>query len=206
MALLLSGAVDASPVIAFVTPRAVQAGDVIKLTGSGFGPASATSEVVADYGHGFFYALEHAAWSNSSISVRIPDLGKSLKIRIHIVAGGQSSNAVSVTMKPEITAVLYAKSKIHRLKVGDKGEDVFRVENASAQCGRAGELFDHAEIVFNQKRFSEAQFVALPAKGCSRCGKIRVRWYNEPTGLLQYRLKVFKRRIEGVCRQRVRRR
>ncbi len=185
-------------------PTSLQSGGVIKLSGSGFGSGSATSEVVADYGHGFFYALEHSAWGNSSISVRVPDLGKQLNVKLHVVAGGQSSKPVSVMIKPEITAVLHSESKKHQLKVGDKGEDVFKITNRPATCRSSGELFDHAEISVVRKRFAEAQFVALPAKGCNRCGKIKVRWYNEPTGRLQYRVKIFSRQFEGICQQRVR--
>jgi len=202
--LLLSNVAIATPIIVFLSPTSLQAGGVIKLTGSGFGSASNTSEVVADYGYGFFYALEHTAWSDASISVRIPDPGKQLNVKLHVVVGRQSSNVISITIKPQITAALHAESKKHQLKVGDKGEDVFKVINRPATCRSSGELFDHAEISFVRKRFAEAQFVALPAKGCSRCGNIKVRWYNEPTGQLAYRVNIFQRRIEGACQPRVR--
>jgi len=203
--LLASSLAIATPIVTSVSPSSVPSGGLIKLAGSGFGAALEKSEVVAGYEGGFFYALEHTAWSNSSISVSVPDMGKRLKVKLYVVAGGQSSKPVSVTIKPEITGVLHGEIKKHQLSVGDKGEDLFKITNRPATCRNSGELFDHAKISVVRKRFAEAQFVALPAKGCSRCSKIKVRWYNEPTGRLQYRLKIFKRQIEGICQQRVRR-
>jgi len=204
MALLLSGEANAAPEIISAIPTSVQSGTAIKLTGSGFGAASSAAKVIADYGRGFLYALEPAGWGNSRISVRVPDLGKSLTVKLYIISGGQRSKPVPVTIKPDIRGRQQDEMRRHQLSVGDKGEDVFSVSNISAMCGKSGTVFDHAEIVFDKKRFSDAQFVSLPKKGCKRCGNIRVRWYNEPTGQLAYRVNIFQRHIEGICQSRIR--
>lgn len=205
VALLLSGEVSAAPAITAAVPALLPAGAEISLTGSGFGAASAASEVVADYGHGFFYTLKYSDWNDRTIRLRIPDLGKSLTPQLRVVKGRQYSNSVRVTIRPDIRSGGHGESRAHQLGIGDKGEDIFKVINHPPTCGNVGQRFDHAEIIYDKKRFAEAQFVALPARGCSRCGAIKVHWYNEPTGSLQYRMKIFRRQIEGVCRQMVRR-
>lgn len=203
--LLLSSLAEGnSNIVISAYPSRVMAGSEISLSGPNFGAVLGSSKVIADYGHGFFYVLKHTSWSNHTITLKVPDLGKSLRVKLRIQSANQRSNSVTITIKPDIRKSQQKEiKKVHVLNVGDKGEDIFKVVNKSGSCGKAGELFDHAEIRFVKKRFSEAQFVSLPAKGCTRCGDIRVRWYNEPTGKLEYRMSIFQRRIEGVCEQRV---
>jgi len=188
-----------------VSSARLLAGSVVHLSGTGFGNSSGASEVIADYGRGFRYALAPVSWNDRSIKVKIPDFGKGLKIRLQIKVNQVTSNPVGVTLVPIIKSAPQVQSnRAHTLSVGDKGEDQFTLVNQSAACNRTGELYHHAQIQFVKKRFADAQFVSLPAQNCSRCRDIRVRWYNEPTGLLYYRLLLFKRRIQGICPQRIR--
>lgn len=203
--LLLPGLVLAMPNIMSIAPSRVVAGSEVSLNGNGFGAVPGASEVVADYGSGLSYVLKLTSWSDQRIRVKVPDLGRHLHINLRVRSAHQSSNAVSIAIKPDIKPQQQGSiRKIHALSVGDKGEDVFKVSNSPTLCGKQGTLFDHAEIKFDKKRFADAQFVSLPKKGCSRCGNIRVRWYNEPTGKLAYRVNIFQRHIEGVCTQRIR--
>jgi len=202
---LLSAHAGVKPRIVEVIPMQSTSGSVVRLNGAGFGVASISSEVIADYGNGFLYALKHTLWSDSAIQLKIADLGKNLSVKLHIKVGSTRSNIVSITLKPDIRGRADDSSKRkHALKVGDKGEDGFNVTNQPAACNKAGELFDHALIRFDKQRFAEAQFVALPIKGCFRCRDIKVRWYNEPTGRLEYTLVIFRRQISGSCRQWIR--
>ncbi len=203
--LLLPGLAWAVVNVVSTEPSHVVAGSELSLNGSGFGAVPGMSEVVADYGSGLFYVLKHTFWSDKRIRVKVPDLGRHLHIKLRVRSAHQSSKAVSIIIKPDIKPQQQGSiRKAHALSVGDKGEDVFKISNSPALCGKQGTLFDHAEIKFDKKRFADAQFVSLPKKGCSRCGNIRVRWYNEPTGKLAYRVNIFQRRIEGVCSQRIR--
>jgi len=203
--LLLSSLAEGnSNIVISAYPVHVMAGSEISLSSPNFGTVPGSSKVIADYGNGFFYVLKHTSWSNHTITLKVPDLGKSLRVKLRIQSADQRSNSVTITMKPDIRKSQQKPiKKTHTLDVGDKGEDIFKVSNKFASCGKVGTLFDHAEITFVKKRFSEAQFVSLPAKGCARCGDIRARWYNEPTGKLEYRVSIFQRWVEGVCRQRV---
>jgi len=73
-----------------------------------------------------------------------------------------------------------------RLKVGAKGEDAIDVSAVDDGC------FHHAEIVWLDRRFAEAQFVQIPEQACVECDALIVRWYHEPTGKLHFRVKVYR--------------
>lgn len=73
------------------------------------------------------------------------------------------------------------------LKVGAKGEDVIDV-GTGAGCSR----FHHAEIVWIDRRFADAQFVQIPQQACIECEPLIVRWYHEPTGKLHFQVKVYR--------------
>ncbi len=199
----LPGVILASVKINSFDPRIVDAGGQVILKTSDAGAASAAMRVVADYGDNFYYALNILQQTRNSLTVRVPDLGKHLKIKLFVESGSQKSNPVFIKLKPVIEARRNPAAKSHRLLVGDKGEDRYPVKNIPASCGKKGEAFDHASIHFLKKRFAEAQFITLPDKNCRRCKDIRVRWYNEPTGELVYQLQIFRRVIEGLCRKNV---
>ncbi len=88
----------------------------------------------------------------------------------------------------------------HRLSVGDKGEDFFDVSSPQPACGATALVFDHARIIYKNRRFGKAEIVKKPRAGCLRCSPLVVRWYHEPTGYLEYQLHVYRRRISGQCR------
>lgn len=73
------------------------------------------------------------------------------------------------------------------LKVGAKGEDGIDV-SAAGRCGR----FHHAELVWLERRFADAQFVQIPEQACVQCDPLVVRWYHEPTGKLHFQVRVYR--------------
>lgn len=79
------------------------------------------------------------------------------------------------------------------LKVGAKGEDAIDVSAATA-CSR----FHHAEVVWIERRFADAQFVRIPEQGCIHCKPLMVRWYHEPTGKLHFQVKVYRTACTGA--------
>ena len=84
------------------------------------------------------------------------------------------------------------------LNVGDKGEELINV-SVERRCDRPLWVFDHAELVVRDRRFGDAQFVAIPEAGCVDCPPLRVRWYHEPTGYLDFEVRVFRRESRAEC-------
>jgi len=188
--------------IEHIHPDTIIAGQSILISGSGFS-SNKNIEVIADYGHGFKYKLEITKYSANNIQTRIPDLGKNLNINVFIKKDNVSSNKKNIIIKP-ISTQINKKTIKHTLMIGDKGEDIFKINNKPASCHQAGEIFNNANINFIQKQFSEAQFISLPKKLCSKCKEIKILWYNEPTGQLRYQLQIIKRKISGICQQYIR--
>jgi len=193
----------AAPVIDRITPASVQAGKEIVISGSGFGSQGKGSELIASYGDGFFYALKPIFWSASVITVVVPDLGKSLKPGLQVkTAAGESCEHV-LNLMPHL---LVEQSPVyeHRLKVGEKGEDSFPLQYKHPACGQTGMLFSQARVYVSKRRFADAQMVAVPEPYCRSCKPLKVRWYNEPTGFIQYHIGIKKRVIEGICPNQIR--
>lgn len=88
------------------------------------------------------------------------------------------------------------------LLVGNKGEEVLDVSVSGKACG-ARWLFDHAVISVVSERFGAAQFVSLPEPGCTQCQPLRVRWFHEPTGNLDFEVHVYRRHVFKSCSEAV---
>jgi hypothetical protein len=73
------------------------------------------------------------------------------------------------------------------LKVGAKGEEHIDVSSADV-C----QAFHHAELIWLERRFAEAQFVQIPEKACTDCEPLIVRWYHEPTGRAHFHVRVYR--------------
>lgn len=73
------------------------------------------------------------------------------------------------------------------LKVGAKGEESIDV-SGSRGCG----TFHHAELVWLERRFADAQFVQVPERRCVECAPLIVRWYHEPTGRAHFQVRVYR--------------
>jgi len=192
----LAGA--AAPVINHITPASVAAGKAVVISGSGFGAPRKSATVVADYGNGFFYLLKPSSWSARTIVVEVPDLGKGLQPVLQVNAESGSSNLRVLHLLPRM---VIEKSPVyeHRLKVGEKGEDVFEMKRSALGCGQSGAMFIEAGVHVDERRFADAQLIAAPESHCRSCEPFTVRWYNEPTGFIQYHIEVKKRLIEGIC-------
>jgi len=196
--------VYASPVIRSLSPTTLSAGNVAVITGNGFGSAQGAAEVVAIYGDSFAYVLMPQSWTNNTITVRIPDPGKSLAVSLQVRRGKQRSNSQPLQLIPLLQSE-HSPVYEHHLNVGDKGEDVWPVQNRVAACGQTGEQFASADIEVEKRRFADVQLVAMPDQGCERCKPLTARWFNEPTGYITYQMYLNKRITEGVCPARIRR-
>jgi len=102
-------------------------------------------------------------------------------------------------VSPGMVRDLLYFERTHSLSVGDKGEDRFDVGVTPPACGVTALVFDHARIVYKQRRFGEAKVISKPPSGCILCSPLVVRWYHEPTGYLEYQVHVYRRRITGDC-------
>jgi len=188
----------AAAVIKNTAPAFVKAGSVVSIVGSGFGSSLSSSAVIANYGDGFSYALKVEYWSDHLIKISVPDLGKSLNLilRVNTIEGISNPTALHLIANLMIE---HSPAYQHQLKVGDKGEEVLRIRNKKPTCGNAGTMFAEAGVHVIQQRFADARIVAMPKASCIQCQPVTVRWFNEPTGFIQYRIDVTKREIEGVC-------
>ena len=105
--------------------------------------------------------------------------------------------------QPTAPSSLRAQTVVFRqssdLNVGDKGEYSIDVSRPPPVCGRASPVFDSARIEYRRRRFGDAAIVATPPSGCSRCPPMRVRWFHEPTGYLEFTVIAQWRFIEGRC-------
>lgn len=198
--------------------NATLAGKIVTLTGHRFGPRCADCEVVADYGE-FKYALPIDSWQAGEIRVALLDLGVGKRASLQIRASSGSSTAVDMPLPTTLippqrvratTAVdssaewqIFERS--YDLSIGDKGTDSFDVSQPPAACGETAQVFHSAEVVIGRHtRFGDARKVASPPSGCSHCSPVKVRYYFEPTGKLDYQLHVYRREIDGICLERIR--
>lgn len=199
----------APPRIEHVSPLA---GPQLAVSGRHFGAACAGCEVVADYGAGLRQALLVTSWSDTRIVVRLPDLNAGTAVSLRVVTPAQGSEAVSATVRRErvperspgtiVTTVppeLQVFQVASTLKVGNRGDESYDVSQPAPGCARPGLVFDHARIVVGRRRFGEAEIVSMPPAGCTSCPPLRVRWYHEPTGQLEFQVHVVRRRVEGAC-------
>lgn len=183
-----------------------------------FGAQCERCEVIVEYADGLHYAAEIEQWAVERILARVPDLNRAPEVRLRVRSAGGLSAALPTllirTIVPNADVDAPGPSSPARppplvertsnLAVGDKGVDVIDLSTPAPGCGRAAALFDHAQIVYADRRFGEAQIVALPPSGCSKCPPLRIRWYHEPTGRLSYQVHIYKRIVEGVCTERIR--
>ncbi len=183
-----------------------------------FGPDCGRCEVIVDYGGGLRYSAEIERWEPSRVLARIADLNAGLDVRVRVQAGAGASEWLALRLarvvvpRPVLDGPVESDwlrpgsfvERHHDLAVGDKGEERFEVGAPAPACGKRAALFDHARIVYVERRFGEARIVASPPPGCSTCPPLTVRWYHEPTGRLTYQLHVYRRLVEGACRPRVR--
>ena len=189
---------------------------VTTLAGSGFGESCKGCEVIADYGT-LRYALEVQEWSDRHIRLSVPDLNLRRQVELRVVTPGGRSNGlrlqVPLRLVPAVETTrikqppprdLLAFYKDSRQKVGAKGVEDFDVSAHAPACGGTALLYDHANIVFGKRRFGDAQIVATPRTGCTSCEPLKVRWYHEPTGYLEFQVQVYRRRVEGICAARKR--
>lgn len=194
------------------------AGKIVTLSGHHFGPRCADCEVVADYGE-FKYALPIDSWHAEEIRVTLLDLGVGKSVSLHVRASSGNSTAVTVPLRTTLippqrvrattsldnSAELQIFERSYDLSIGDKGTDSFDVSQPPAACGETARVFHSAEIVIGRHtRFGDARKVESPPSGCSHCSPVKVRYYFEPTGKLEYQLHVYRREIDGICRERIR--
>lgn len=105
--------------------------------------------------------------------------------------------ALSALASPERLDPSSALRVESNLIVGNKGEESIEVSQTSG-CGKQW-LFSSAELVINRNRFGGAQFVSLPPPGCRTCDPVRVRWFHEPTGYLDFSIEIRRRQVHILC-------
>jgi hypothetical protein len=176
----------------------------VQIHGSNFGGKCAKCEVLVKYSRSLGYSVPITHWDKHKIEVELPDLNQNeALIHLQVQRPGAKSRSKSFRLKRRY-GVLKTERRSHSLDVGDKGEDKFKVNATPLACGKDSMVFDHAEIVVKKQRFSDAKIVKSPPAGCERCRPVVVRWYNEPTGFLNYELKTVGRIVQGVCEKRKR--
>jgi hypothetical protein len=205
----------ALPAWAAPTVRQVQRqrDDRYVVRGEGFDTHCAKCEAIAVYSDGFRYALTVERWTDREIDLRLPDLNRGYVVGVTIYSTQGVSAPVSVQLQPQIASPTQLRSLAPAvasqfehssdLKVGDRGEELIAVGIAAPRCGERAWMFERAELKHLRQRFGEAQIVSQPPP-CIDCAPLRVRWYHEPTGYLQFQVSIFRRAIEGVCSERVR--
>lgn len=186
--------------------------------GTGFGQGCDRCEVIVDYGKGLRYAVPITNWNDRRIEARLPDLNRATSLKAVVTTPNGSSVAKSMQLKRLITPGrelaktvkasqargLQLFEKTHRDRLGGKGEDQFKVSVDPPRCEQQALVFEKARLVYGDKRFADAQITALPLPGCTRCQPLKVGWYHEPTGRLTYQVHIYRRVVEGVCRERIR--
>lgn len=184
----------------------------IRISGQHFGSRCASCRVVIDYGDLRYQAgIRH--WENRLLVVYVPDLNRSQQVSLRLQTAKGDSRWIQTSLQRKILPardlMAYAPGPMSGLltfdlssarNVGGKGEQKYPVRRKSPQCGQKSLLFDHARIVFGQRRFGDAQIVSTPSPGCVDCEPIVVRWYHEPTGRLSFQLQVYHREVEGICK------
>lgn len=190
----------------------------ITISGTGFGSKCSQCEVIVDYGKGFKYSTPANSWSDKNIKATISNLNKGMNLQVSIKTEAGESNKVKYSIKPiihpgrELSRLVPSGSvkdllifeKKSDLAVGDKGEESYKVTAALPACNNKVLIFERAELV-QKGRFGEAKVIASPDPGCTNCGPLKVRWYHEPTGNLHYQVHVYRREVQGICQDKVRR-
>lgn len=206
---------DAVPLIQFVNGNP---DNQITINGSGFDSQCPQCEVIVDYGKGFKYAITPMSWHDNNIKVRIPDLNKGLNVQVFVKTKITESNKADYKIKPILVPArkltqlvpkgsipdLLLFEKKSDLAVGNKGEETYNVNSTLPSCNNTGFIFEHAELI-QKGRFGEAKIISSPDPGCTKCGPVKIRWYHEPTGNLEYQVHVYRRKVQGICQDKIRR-
>ena len=179
-----------------IRPSIIGTNEIIEITTNTLLPKN--TEILADYGDNTVYKLEIITQKENKLYTRIVDIGKNLNINILVKSGKQKSSYHSLKIQPDIISTNSFPKKHNKL-LGEKGIDIFNIKNQTALCKQNGELFHHAEIIFIRRQFAGANIIDYPKKNCQQCKSLKVKWYNEPTGELIYKIRFNKRKISGIC-------
>ncbi len=188
----------------------------VTLSGSGFGKPCNQCQVIIEYKPTLRFAAKIIRWNNTHITAQVPDINNSLNVKLSVKRPKAQSNTLNHTIKrklvpsrdllrpvsPGSNKGLQVYEFSHKVNIGDKGEDRIDVSSSLPACGANTSVFDHARIVYTSRRFGEAQITSLPESGCTRCKALKIRWYHEPTGRVEYQVHVYKRIVSGICEAR----
>jgi len=193
-------------------------GDTLGIHGSGFDQPCSKCEVIANFDN-LRYALQIVSWADTDIKAKLVDLGKGTRPTIELVTPDWQSRPVRVKLNERflparrIERYISSKSKNDEIfyfsrrfdaSIGGKGEEIFDVGQNLPACGNTALIFDSADILIGRlSRFGEAKVTRMPAPGCIDC-KLKVVYYWEPTGRLDYQLHIYRRVVEGICKARIR--
>lgn len=200
---LLTGAANAA-VAPEITNISASTGDRIVISGKHFGARCPHCEVLARYSRQLTYSLPVERWSPERITARLPDLNQNnlaVNLRVKTRNGSTPQRPFRIRRQEKLQSTLLRQ---HMLRVGDKGEDVFKIPGGKLACNKPTALFNRSELRIVERRFADASIIKRPSPGCEQCSPVVVRWYNEPTGRLKYELRIYTRTVEGICTDRLR--
>ncbi len=206
--LLMMGAALSTSVNAATAPEikniSASKGDRIIISGKNFGDKCTRCEVLAKYSKSLTYSLPVERWSRDKITARLPDLNQNnlnVNLRVKTKEGATPRRPFRIRRQEKLLSTILRQ---HMLRVGDKGEDVFKIPGGKLSCNKPTEIFNRSELRILERRFADASIIKRPSPGCEQCSPVVVRWYNEPTGRLKYELRIYTRTVEGICTDRLR--
>lgn len=175
-----------------------------------FGDKCHQCNVIVNYGGKFKYRYKASAWSDNQITFKLLDLGKAVNLKISVKTKKGITNALPYRIRKEIITGkqtkpdnFYTYNFTHNDKFGGKGSESVNPSTTQAQCNQSSFIFDHAKLKFKKQRFGNARILTMPKPGCVKCSPIKIQWYHEPTGVLDYSVIIQRRKVYGICKNNI---
>ncbi|PCJ50567.1 MAG: hypothetical protein COA74_01965 [Gammaproteobacteria bacterium] len=182
----------------------------IELLGK-FGENCAGCEIRVSYSPHFIYAYKPELWTPNRLVFKLKDFGLSTRVSISV----KTATGISAPIRHDIKLKfennsskndgLNRISKAHKDPFGGKGIDRFDVSSQKPFCNKQQAVFHSAKLLIKSNRFGDARIEHRPTQGCTSCSKLSIRWFHEPTGKIEYQIKIQKRLIDGICSTKERR-
>ncbi len=192
-------------------------GNRVELQGD-FGKDCQRCEIIVDYAGKLRYAYRPLQWHQSKMTFSIKDFGISPSVKISVFTSTGETRSLlyrlklklkppSFPTKPVTATRIDNKtvfSKKHGDKFGGKGVDQFSFQAPQLSCGKPSEVYHGASVVIKKRRFGDVRIDRQPKSACKRCQPLKVSWYHEPTGYIDYQLHIQRRVVEGSCQKNIR--
>lgn len=189
----------------------------VTIRGEDFGTQCQGCEVLADYGR-FSYSLPIKKWRKSEIIADVPNFGVDSASLSLVTKGTTVQLADQINIKrlivPKRTKSLVRQGQVPGLqmfefesedRLGNKGVHKYKVQKKVPACNARSLVFHDAQLQIGKRtRFAKAAINRKPRPGCKNCSPVEVKYYVEPTGFLHYQLHIYKERVDGICKDRLR--